>query len=142
MTLPLDADHLMKEDVIDRRAGIVLHKACNDRTCKGDVLCTLYASGKNTFKRREMRIYQQSRNKRKTIGSSRSLFKSYAEYRLKARTVISTSVPFFAESTAYDSQNSPEFLPLRGFLMKKWQKMEKFFLQFNVNYVNIVEPAY
>jgi thymidine phosphorylase len=39
----LGAGRLTKEDAIDHRAGIVLHKTRGDRVCKGDVLCTLYS---------------------------------------------------------------------------------------------------
>jgi pyrimidine-nucleoside phosphorylase len=39
----LGAGRLTKEDVIDHRAGIVLHKAVGDLVCKGESLCTMHS---------------------------------------------------------------------------------------------------
>ncbi len=39
----LGAGRLTKEDVIDHRAGIILHKTRGERVCKGESLCTLHS---------------------------------------------------------------------------------------------------
>ncbi len=44
--LLLGAGRLTKEDAIDHRAGVYLHKLVGECVCKGDVLCTLYAGDK------------------------------------------------------------------------------------------------
>ncbi len=45
----LGAGRLTKEDTIDHRAGIVLHRTRGDRVCKGDVLCMLYSGNEDAF---------------------------------------------------------------------------------------------
>lgn len=45
----LGAGRLTKEDTIDHRAGIILHKTRGDGVRKGDVLCTLYSGDEAAF---------------------------------------------------------------------------------------------
>ncbi len=45
----LGAGRLTKEDVIDHRAGIILHKTRGDQVCKGETLCTLHSGNEATL---------------------------------------------------------------------------------------------
>ena len=49
----LGAGRLTKEDTIDYRAGIILHKTRGDQVCKGECLCTLYSSSEATLLQRQ-----------------------------------------------------------------------------------------
>lgn len=46
MSVLCGAGRLRKEDTVDYGAGIVLHKKCADRVCKGDVCATVYTEKK------------------------------------------------------------------------------------------------
>ena len=45
----LGAGRLTKEDTIDHRAGIILHKTCGAPVCKDEPICTLYSSDEAAF---------------------------------------------------------------------------------------------
>lgn len=45
----LGAGRLTKEDTIDHRAGIILHKTCGDYVRKGESLCALYSGDETAF---------------------------------------------------------------------------------------------
>ena len=52
----LGAGRLTKEDTIDHRAGLVLHKTRGDYVCKEEPLCTLYTASENTLAAAEEQI--------------------------------------------------------------------------------------
>ncbi len=49
VAMMLGAGRQRKEDTIDHRIGVVIHKSCGDKVRKGDLLCTLYAADRTLF---------------------------------------------------------------------------------------------
>lgn len=54
----LGAGRLTKEDTIDHRAGVILHKTRGDQVCKGDSLCALHGSSEAALAQAEAAVLQ------------------------------------------------------------------------------------